>query len=302
MAELVVIGALALDRPVRLSGPPLPGARLSGHSLGGVLAGRLGGGGANAGVALTRAGHRVRLISVIAEDADADVALGQARAAGLDTALVVRRPGFSRTTLILLDPAGERLVLGLDMGLVPPPPIPPPAPDDGPEGLYVRAAYPGAEAWARACLGPVVAHWPCGGFAGPCDVLIASADDCDKTTRAAPFAAGCAQVGERLAWMVMTHGGGEVVAHGPGGEIRVLPPPAEVVDATGAGDTFAAGLLDAFGRSSGHGSGVDRRLRLGRDRRGSGQLRPAHRRLRSLQARLALRRWDTVSRAATHSM
>ncbi|WP_309645550.1 PfkB family carbohydrate kinase [Phenylobacterium sp.] len=246
MEDLVVIGALALDRPVRLSGPPLPGARLSGHSLGGVLAGRLGGGGANAGVALTRAGHKVRLISVIAEDADADVALGQARSAGLGTALVVRRPGFSRTTLILIDPAGERLVLGLDMGLVPPSPIPPPSADVGFQGLYVRAAYPGAETWAQACLGPVVAHWPCGGFAGPCDVLIASADDCDEAVRAAPFAAGRAQVGERLAWMVMTHGAGEVVAHGPNDQIRVLPSPAKVVDATGAGDTFAAGLLDAL--------------------------------------------------------
>lgn len=246
MAELVVIGALALDRPVRLSGPPAPGARLVGRSLDGVLAGRLGGGGANAGAPLVRAGHSVRLAAVIAEDADADFALGQARAVGLDTRLVVRRPGVSRTTLILIDPTGERLVLSLDAGVVAPPPIAAPAVDDHPEGLYVRAPYPGAEAWARACRGPVLAHWPCGGFAGPCDVLVASADDCDDAVLADPFAAGRAQVGARLAWMVMTHGARGVVAHGEGRTIRATPPATVAVDATGAGDVFAAGLLDAL--------------------------------------------------------
>jgi len=246
VAELVVIGALALDRPVRLNGSPAPGARLVGQSLGGMLAGRLGGGGANAGVALIRAGHRVRLAAAIAEDADADFALGQARAAGLDTRLVVRWPGVSRTTLILIDPGGERLVLGLDASIVARPPIAAPTIEDHPDGLYVRAPYPGAEAWARACLGPVLAHWPCGGFAGPCDVLVASADDCDDATLADPFAAGRGQVGARLAWMVMTHGAREVVAHGEGVTIRATPPSAEPVDATGAGDVFAAGLLDAL--------------------------------------------------------
>ena len=49
MADFAVIGALALDRPVRLGAPLVPGARVAGTSLGGVLAGRLGGGGANAG-------------------------------------------------------------------------------------------------------------------------------------------------------------------------------------------------------------------------------------------------------------
>lgn len=246
MAELVVIGALALDRPVRLSGPPAPGARLMGHSLGGMLAGRLGGGGANAGAALVRAGHSVRLAAVIAEDADADLALGQARIAGLDTRLVVRRPGVSRTTLILIDPGGERLVLGLDAGVVALPPIAAPGVEDHPDGLYVRAPYPGAEAWARACRGPVLAHWPGGAFAGPCDVLVASADDCDDAILADPFAAGRAQVGARLAWMVITRGARDVVAHGEGMTIRATPPCAQPLDATGSGDVFAAGLLDAL--------------------------------------------------------
>lgn len=246
MTDFLMIGALALDRPVRLSGALTPGVRMSGVSLGGALAGRLGGGGANAGVALARAGHKVALIAVVAGDADGDAALAAALEAGLDTSLALRRPGRSRTTLILLDPAGERVVLGLDPEPVAPPRLPPPQAHEAFDGLYVRAPYPGAEAWALACAGPVVAHWPAGAFAGPCDVLVASADDCDAATLADPFAAGLAQVGGRLKWMVVTHGGGEVVAHDGARSVRVAPPRAVVIDATGAGDVFAAGLLEAL--------------------------------------------------------
>ena len=252
MAKLVVIGALALDRPVRLSGPPGPGARLMGTSLDGVLAGRLGGGGANAAVALARAGHHVRLVSTVADDEDGGQAVAFAQAAGLDTGLIQRRPGGSRRTLIFIDPTGERLVLSLDPGPLVLPSLPPPSGDEI-EGLYVRTPYPGAADWAEACCGPVVAHWPCPGFAGPCDVLVASADDCDAPTLAEPFRAGRAQVGVRLSAFVITHGGGVVVAHGERGEVRVEPSPAPVLDATGAGDVFAAGLLDALT----HGAGLE---------------------------------------------
>ncbi|MDO8802348.1 PfkB family carbohydrate kinase [Phenylobacterium sp.] len=246
MADFLVIGALALDRPVRLSGPLEPGGRLLGTSLDGALAGRLGGGAANAGVALARAGHHVAVGGVVAADADGDACLALVRAAGLDTRHVIRRDGVSRTTLILIEPGGERLVLGLDVEPAKPPTLPPPKPDAAFDGLYVRAPYPGAEAWAAACTGPVVAHWPAGGFTGPCDVLVASMDDCDAATLADPFAAGRAQVGERLSWMVLTRGGHGVTAHDGRRVLRATPRLATVVDATGAGDCFAAGLLEAL--------------------------------------------------------
>lgn len=245
MAKLVVIGALALDRPIRLSGPPAPGARLTGQSLKGALAGRLGGGGANSAVALVRAGHQVRLAAIVAEDEDGRHAIALAQAAGLDTELVEHRPGVSRRTLILVDPAGERLVLSLDPGPFILPSLSPP-PDEPCEGLYVRAPYGGAAAWAETCQGPIVAHWPCPGFAGPCDALVASADDCDADTLADPFAAGRTQVGDRLCAFVLTHGPNAIVAYRSDGQVRFAPKPATVRDATGAGDVFAAGLLDAL--------------------------------------------------------
>ena len=99
MAEFLVIGALALDRPVWLSGPLSPGVRLRGRSQQGALAGRLGGGGANAGVALARAGHSVALAAFAVAGADGDAALAAARAAGLDTGRVRRRAGGGGVTL-----------------------------------------------------------------------------------------------------------------------------------------------------------------------------------------------------------
>lgn len=245
MANLVVIGALALDRPVKLSGRPCPGARLQGFSLGGMLAGRLGGGGANSGVALARAGHHVRLVATAASDADGDLAIAFAQSAGLDTTHVQRREGESRTTIIFIDPTGERIVLSLDPGQIVLPELAPPPPEPI-EGLYVRAPYPGAAAWAQAAQGPIVAHWPSYGFTGPCDVAVASADDCDAAVLADPYGAARAVLGDRLSWFVMTHGAGEVVAYDGRRQVRVAPRPAQVVDATGAGDVFAAGVLDAL--------------------------------------------------------
>jgi site-specific DNA-methyltransferase (adenine-specific) len=249
--DFLVIGAVALDRPVRLDRPLAPGGRLQGRSLDGALAGRLGGGGANAGVALARAGHRVALAGFVADDAEGQAALAAAQAAGLDVTRVGRRAGDSRTTLILIDPLGERVVLGLDAPSVPPPQLDPPGAGESFDGLYVRAAFPGADAWTRACRGPVIAHWPAGNFAGPCDVLVASADDCAAADLADPFAAARAQVGDRLKWMVVTHGAGEVAAHDGARSVRVTPPAARVVDSTGAGDAFAAGLLEALAAGAG---------------------------------------------------
>ena len=246
MDDFLVIGALALGRPIQLNGPLESGARLLGRTLDGALAPRLGGGAANAAVALARSGHRVAVCGSVARDHDGDACLAMARKAGLDITRVVRRAGTSRTTLILIEPGGERVVLGLDPDHLTLPPLPAPQPGETFAGLYVRAPFPGAEAWAAACRGTVLAHWPTGAFAGPCDILVASVDDCDPATLADPFAAGRAQVGERLKWMVLTSGSRGVTAHDGRRSVVVRPPPARAVDTTGAGDCFAAGLLEAL--------------------------------------------------------
>jgi ribokinase len=250
MDAFLVIGAVALDRPVRLDRPLRAGGRVQGRSLDGALAGRLGGGAANAGCALAAAGHRVLAATSLADDADGARARALAEAAGLDLRLSTVRPGPSRTTLVLIDPEGERTILGLDApgGTWPAVATPMEHPGVRPRALFVRGPYAGAAAWAQATQGPVLLHWPAPGYDGEADIAVASDDDLASTD---VFAEAAATLGPRLKWVVVTHGAGGAVAHGPEGPIAALAPRAQVRDATGAGDVFAAGLLDALQAGAG---------------------------------------------------
>jgi sugar/nucleoside kinase (ribokinase family) len=250
MSTFLVIGALALDRPIWLDGPLRSGGRLRARSLDAALEGRLGGGAANAGCALRNAGHAVLAASLLAEDADGSRVRALAEAAGLDLSLVVTRPGASPRTLVLLEPMGERTIIGLD-GAMPKGPLalsPPSATaSPRPDGVFVRTAFEGAAAWARLSQGPVILHWPSPTYDGEADVVVVSADDLPAAAADAPFEAAQAQLGSRLAWVVVTHGKAGAVAHGAqGARIAIGAAPAAVRDATGAGDIFAAGLLDAL--------------------------------------------------------
>ena len=250
MSTLLVIGALALDRPIRLDGPLRSGGRLRARTLEGALEGRLGGGAANAGCALLAAGHGVLAASVLADDDDGLRARALAEAAGLDIGLVSSRPGTSGRTLVLLDPTGERTIIGLDGSMPDPRPklvAPSRYPPLAPDGVFVRTAYDGAADWARMTAGPVILHWPAPAYDGEADVVVVSVEDLPEALASAPFPSAAARLGPRLGWVVVTHGKDGAVAHGKDGlRIEARAAPARVRDATGAGDVFAAGLLDAL--------------------------------------------------------
>ena len=252
MPTLLIIGALALDRPIRLDGPLRAGGRLRARSLDGALAGRLGGGAANAGCALLAAGHAVRVASVLADDADGARTRALAQAAGLDLTLVRSRSGATPQTLVLIEPTGERTIIGLD-GSMPDarPTLDPPSshPAAQPDGVFIRSAFDGAADWARQASGPVILHWPAPAYDGEADMVVASADDLPDDVAGDPFAAAATRLGPRLSWVVVTHGAAGAVAHGKDGlRIAAQAPAAVTRDATGAGDVFAAGLLDALVR------------------------------------------------------
>ncbi|WP_333585885.1 PfkB family carbohydrate kinase [Phenylobacterium sp.] len=248
MARFLIIGALALDRPIRLEASLRVGGRVGGASLEGRLAGRLGGGAANAGVALMKAGHQVNAASILAQDSEGAEALARAAAAGLDISLCVRRAGRSATTLILIEPDGERLVMGLDRDRdIVLPSLPPPPPRGGPafEAVFIRAAYPGAANWARRG-GITLLHWPTAAYDGPVDVVVASVDDLPPEVLADPLGAARGRHGDQVRWIVLTRGADGAQAVGAEGRVSCPAPPAKVADATGAGDIFAAGLLEAL--------------------------------------------------------
>lgn len=256
MPRIVVVGALAWDRPIWLDAPLTPAGRLRGRSLGGTLEGRLGGGAANAGAALVTAGHEVAVLGLVSEDGDGPLIMAAAASAGLDVSAVARYPGQRGQTLLLIDPTGERIVLGLDhlerlalnhaghaaLAI---------ATDQvrasRPHALYVRSPLPGVTGLMDAVAGPVVVHWPTSpDVLEKAPILVGSADDLPAEARRDPGAIARRDGALSVHTCIVTQGAGPIIVQSGADPVEIMPLPATVRDTTGAGDIFAAGLIDAL--------------------------------------------------------
>ncbi|MQX36557.1 carbohydrate kinase family protein [Roseospira navarrensis] len=253
MARLWVIGNVNADEVVHLDAPPWPGAHIAGRPGGE----RLGGGGANGAVALARAGHAVTLHACVGDDATGAAMVAACGAEGLDVSGLRRLPGRATSRpLILIDPDGERTLIArrtvstADLD-------PPPADDGRVAGLLVKAASSAlvplmAGLTARGV--PVVAHAPPASMASwPATVWVTSESEPSALDPAAPWASARARAGAALRWVVVTRGAAGATAFGPDGAEVTGPaaPVARVVDTTGAGDVFAAGLLHGLTEAGG---------------------------------------------------
>ena len=252
--RILIVGTMAWDRPVFLKGPLVAGTRVRGTTLGERFDGRLGGGGANAACALLGAGHEVRLVSLVSTDEQRRRVMSTAKHYGISMEFVTAHDFPSATTLVFIDKHGERTIVGLDAADwksrqdVLQRAVPGQGRIDAfaPQGVYLRQLYPGVERLDfRDAV--VVAHWPtlidrCASI----DVLVASADDVGETSVEALHREAVTQFGSRLKWVVLTQGGGRVVAfdgeHGIEHEVTRV----RQLDTTGAGDIFAAGLTEAL--------------------------------------------------------
>ena len=150
----------------------------------------------------------------------------------------------------MTDPEGERTIVNLRRLLEAEPPtriLDVPA-----DALYVRSRHQGlAPLMAEiATKMPVIAHVPpTSSGAVPAQILVGSQSDLDDDFLADPFAHGQNVAGGLLEWIVITHGAEGAEAIGPHGQ-RLFQPAqkVEVIDSTGAGDAFAAGLTHAIAR------------------------------------------------------
>lgn len=246
MAEIVVVGSVAWDEVVRLDAPLQPG----GHNGGRWLGRRIGGGAANTGMALARAGDRPLLVSAVGGDGDGERLGDSLEQAGLDLTHLDRTAERTTRSLVMIDGSGERTIVNLSRAPVPLPPGLARIPADC---CYVRSADPAltpvlAE---RVRIGPVLAHVPpLQAGSRPARVLVGSASDLDPEFLAAPFVAGRRIAGEVLEWMVVTEGPGGARAFGAGRVLEQAAPRVEVLDSTGAGDVFAAGLAHGLARGA----------------------------------------------------
>jgi len=93
-----------------------------------------------------------------------------------------------------------------------------------------------------------VAHVPpCEAGSRPARILVGSASDLPPDWLREPWPAGRAVAGPALEWVIITRGAQGASAHGRDADRLEIPAPAvEVVDSTGAGDVFAAGLVHAL--------------------------------------------------------
>ncbi|ATG75302.1 carbohydrate kinase [Zobellella denitrificans] len=236
MAKIVLLANLNCDHVLLLDEPLRAGGRLLYRDQGR----RLGGGAANTGVGLLWAGHQVAIASRVGRDDTGDWLCQQARELGLDVGHVERFDGETGELLVLVDSQGERTILRQARR----PALPGQLPDTPVDCLYVN--LDGAEVagyMARmAEHSLVVGQYPKGGrWPRPCQVLIASAADLARHRDLWAHARELA--GERLQWLVVTHGEQGAEAFSAERHLRVPARPVSVVDATGAGDAFAGGLI-----------------------------------------------------------
>jgi sugar/nucleoside kinase (ribokinase family) len=238
MADFWVIGPIAWDRVLRV--PCLP------HSGGFVQAaevtGRPGGAGANVAIALASTGAAVHMVGYVGDDepgARMRAVLGEAC---IDAGFVHARCGHTSEVEILVEPSGERAIIGIWPDLLHTVPIPVTQIHSGDVAYFA--------AWHDEFLpamrelsdnGVVVATVPPPRLAPalPAAYLIGSQNQYgDQEPRSALSADTAMPVA-----VVVTRGADGVVAHDRDGSAAYPAEKVNVVDTTGAGDAFAAGFL-----------------------------------------------------------
>ena len=259
---VVVVGDVATDVVAVLSGVPAPGSDRPAS-----IRTRGGGAGANVAVHLAQLGMPVLLAGCIGDDAAGAGLVAELTAAGVGLALRTV-PGASTGTIIsLVEPDGQRSMLadrGANLDLRPDD-VPSSVPgghlhlsgytllDPGPRaaGLAALAAARSASCTVSvdpASTGPLAAYgverW-LADTAGA-TVLLPNADEARLLTGCTDPADAARALAERHPVVAVSLGAdgalwasGELLLHRPAH-------PADVVDTTGAGDAFAAGLLGAW--------------------------------------------------------
>ena len=262
MRPVLVVGDVATDVVAVLGGEPAPGSDRPA-----TIRSRGGGAGANVAVHLGRLGVPVTFAGCIGADPAGSALLGELTAAGVDLAVRVIPAAATGTIVSLVEPGGQRSMLadrGANLDLRPEDvpgtaagehlhlsgytlldPLPRPA------GLAPLAAATAAGATTSldpASTGPLTAYGVDRWLADTAGVtlLLPNADEARLLT-------GCADVTDAARALAGRHPAVAVTLGADGalwcaGDVLVHRPalPADVLDTTGAGDAFTAGLLSAW--------------------------------------------------------
>jgi ribokinase len=238
MADFWVVGPIAWDRVLHV--PRLPPS--GGFVQAGEVSGRPGGSGANTAMALASTGATVHMVGYVGGDEPGARLRALLDAAGADVRFVHDRDGHTSEVVILVEPSGERAMIGLRPDLLHTVPVP--SADIAPGDVVYFAAWHQEFLPAMTKLassGVTVATVPPPHLAPglPATYVIGSETQYRKQTAADGLFATAGQ----LRAVIVTRGADGVVIHDRDGPAaypaqHVLP-----VDTTGAGDAFAAGFL-----------------------------------------------------------
>jgi len=246
MSNILLLANLNCDRVLQLDRQLITGGRHYYADKGR----RLGGGGANTGLGLIYAGHKVTLVSQVGNDKTADWLLAEASIQGLDCSLLQRNELDTPELLLVMTPDGERTIIRpqrpvFTLGQVPD--------FNHWQALYINSSAVGSERWAQTALTHtlVIAQLAKDSRARPCHVLISSKSDMknhdvDVNNNDKLWRYGQQIASNSLQYFIITDGENGAVAYSNKEPVSVSSVAAKVVDTTGAGDAFASGLIDAL--------------------------------------------------------
>jgi ribokinase len=255
---ITVFGSINVDLVTRVARIPGPGETVRGSDYALIPGGK----GANQALAARRAGASVRLAGAIGSDGMAAIALAELETGGVDLSTVAHVPGPTGLAIITVDEKGENTIVvspganaHADAASIPANAVG--ARDtlllqmEVPFTESLAAAQAARAAGARVILSVAPYTALPAEHVAPVDILIVNEHEAaDLARHLSVFAKGADATASALArrlgkTVIATLGPGGAVAATTEGLIRVPAVPVEVVDTTGAGDTFC-GVLAAW--------------------------------------------------------
>lgn len=241
MANILLVANLNCDRILSLDKALKTGGRFHYQDDGQ----RLGGGGANTGLGLVWAGHKVALVSQVGRDEMGDWLIAEASTQGLDCRLVQRRVGNTCEMLLMMTPDGERTIIRPERPIFE---LAVPPKWSSWDLVYFNTSAQGSVSWAKTALNQclVVAQLAKDDRLRPCHILLASVSDMQGRCNTDEWQFGVDVGGESLQYFIVTDGAKGAKVYSQSGVQHVPAIAATVVDTTGAGDAYAAGLMHSL--------------------------------------------------------
>lgn len=271
---IIVLGSINLDLVVAVDRLPGRGETVSGPGHQSFPGGK----GSNQSLAARRAGGEVTFVGAVGQDAFAEPALENLKNANVNLQHLRRLDGATGVAMIGVEASGENQIIvakGVNAQVRAEWAAPLLSPDalvlmqgEVPEDQLTQAVEKARQAGARIMWNPApVPSRELSPLIRNVDVLVVNEGEAERlgdylgvATDPEGFAAA---LSETISLVVVTLGGDGLFAMSDGQSYRFSPPPVQVIDTTGAGDTFCGALAAALDRGETTGDALQQALIAG---------------------------------------